>query len=527
MIGAAPARQTMAGPARGGTIHIAYTGNLVTLDPAQAVTAPDENTVNGVLFNGLYQFDRNSVPQLDLAAGPPKVSADQKIWTFTLKKGVQFSNGTEVTADDLAFSITRVLDPHLKPAVSWGQSTDEIFQGAMDFVSGKARSVSGIQVLDPYTIRFTLTQPVAILPYILAESFNMVVPKALVSKEGDVAFANQPVGTGPFTLQSWAKGRQAVFARNPHYFHPGKPYVDKVIIDVNVAASVLALRIEKGELDGAGDPANLNGADVLQARTDPRYTRYLIPTPMVDVAWLDLNTKLAPFDQPLIRQAIAMSIDRRHLVQLLSGQAVPATQLYVPLMPQHDPALDRQPLYPFDRQKAQALVKASGYHNQAITMFYANDRAWQVAIAPGIAQDLGRIGLNVNLRGITLNAMLTQGGALKGHHIDLADWGFDFPDAYDIYSGEYTCAANAVGGLGSAHYCDATADQLATQAQGLPLGEKRNVLMRQAQRRILQAASRVPLIYLKNTEIVSPKIGGFYYHPIFAWQFENYWRTSP
>lgn len=223
------ARPAAAGPVYGGTIHIAYAGGFKSLDPAQAVSY-DYLTLSGTLYNGLYQSDRHGVPQLDLAAGPPTISADRKTWTFTLRKGVRFTNGMEVTAADVAFSIQRVLDPHLKPAVSWGQTADEIFQGSPEFAAGKATSVSGIQVLGRYTIRFVLLHPIAILPYILATSYNFVVPKAVVTSESPAYFAAHPVGTGPFMLQSYQQGVRAVFVRNPHYFHAGKPYVDKIIV---------------------------------------------------------------------------------------------------------------------------------------------------------------------------------------------------------------------------------------------------------------------------------------------------------
>src|SRR5207248_10496701 len=142
---------------------------------------------------------------------------------FKLRKGVLFHNGMEMTADDVKFSITRALDPHLKPAPSWGQTQDAVFQGAQDFIKGKATSVSGIRVLDRYTIRFVLAEPVAVFPFILAQTYNMVVPRAVVSKESQSDFANHPIGTGPYILRSFAKDVRATFVRNPHYFRSGKP----------------------------------------------------------------------------------------------------------------------------------------------------------------------------------------------------------------------------------------------------------------------------------------------------------------
>src|SRR5579871_3212536 len=135
----ASARNATAGPVYGGTLRIGYTGNMITFDPAEA-GGYDWNIMCGTLYDGLYRFNRSGQPELDLAAQDPRISADRKTWTFTLRKGVRFSNGLEVTADDLAFSITRVLDPHLKPAVSWGQVADELFVGWQDFVHGIAKS---------------------------------------------------------------------------------------------------------------------------------------------------------------------------------------------------------------------------------------------------------------------------------------------------------------------------------------------------------------------------------------------------
>ena len=522
--GAAPLRHSTAAPTHGGTITVAFSGDFSTLDPTQATSEADEETVGGALFNGLYTYGANGAPQLTLAAAPPTISADKKMWTFTLRKGLTFSDGTPLTADDVAYSISRVLNPHTKPAPSWGQSSDEVFQGWQDYVSGKATSVTGIQVLNPTTIRFVLTQPIAIFPDILAESVNSTVPKALVEKEGDVAFAANPVGSGAYMLQTWQKGSQVVLVRNPHYFMAGKPYADKVVIQVDVPASVIALRVEKGEIDAAASANDLNGADILQAKADPTFAKYVYPVPISSSNWLAINVHSPVLASKTLRQAIAMAINRTRLVQLLRGSAVPAYQFYVPLMPQHDPTLDQHPVFAFDQQKASALVKASGYKGQAIELDYATDRNWQSSIAPGIQQDLQAIGINLVLHGIAHNEEYTIGAKFTGHDLMLADWGFDFPDAFDIYSGTYTCTSNAEGGIGLAHYCNPNSDKLVTQSEGLLLGPARNALLRQAQVGILQSAAMVPLIFLKPSELASPKLGGFYFQPQFGMKYEDYWK---
>lgn len=519
------ARQAAAGPVRGGTVHVAFAGGVATFDPAQSYNN-DWWLINGTLFNGLYQLDRNGVPQLDLAAAPPAISADHLVWTFKLRHGVLFHNGMEMTAYDLAFSITRTLDPHLKLAASWGQPTDDIFKGSHDFITGKAKSVAGIQALDRYTIRFTLNQPVAVFPYILASTFNMVVPRGVVMQESADYFPSHPIGTGPFMLQSWKPGVQAVFVRNPHYFRPGKPYLDKIVVDTNDPASLIALKVEKGELDGFGNSQDIAAADLEHALGDPTLAHYVVNSPSVLTGWLNLNVHAAPLDNAKLRQAIALAINRPHMVRLLAGTAVAANQLYIPLDPQHDPALDARPVYPYDVQRATALVKASGYKGQPITVLFANDTAFEINAAPAVQQDLQQIGLNVKLRGVSSTALHALQGPLNGAQISFQAFSADFPDAFDIYSVELSCSANAAGGSGAAHYCDPTADVLVNRAESLPLGAARDGLLRQAQMRMLQSATRIPLIYLKNIELASPRIGGFYYQPLFGWQYENYWLKS-
>lgn len=517
---ATPARSA-AGPRYGGTVEVAYTSDATSFDPAQAYSV-DWYIMNGTLFNGLYQFDRNAKPQLDLAAAAPTVSADQKTWTFQLRKGVLFSNGMELTAGDVKYSIMRTLDPHLKPAASWGEFSEPPFVGASDFIAGKTKDVPGIQVLGPYTIRFVLTQPTALFPYIMAESFNMVVPKAVVSKESEEAFNNNPIGTGPYILQSWTKGSKVVFVRNKHYFHTGKPYIDKIIVDLNTPSNLITLKIQKGEISGFGRPDQMSAADLQQVKGDPKYANWLKVTPVYTVDWLVANAKAVPTNNLKVRQAIAMAINRKRLVQLLGGQAIAAGNVYFPVDPQWDPALDAHPVYAYDPQSASATLKASGYKGQQVTLYFSNDYSYESGMSLGLQQQLQQIGLNVNLHGVSHTSLIALHGKPNGAALSNDDWTPDYFDGYDIYSNLMSCSGSSGAGAGS-YYCDPKADALVNQASTTPLGPARDALLRQAQRRILQSATMIPLIYVKSTEFVSPKVGGFYYLPLFGWQYENYW----
>lgn len=520
---AASARHAASGPVFGGALRVAYTSNMATMDPAQAYT-DDWWLINGAIFNGLYQYDRNGIPRLGLAAAQPTISTDGKTWTFKIRADARFSNGTPVTAADLKYGMMRTMNPHLKPATSWGQPFDAGIAGAPDYIAGKTKDISGIQVLDSHTIRFVLSSPIPNLPFVLAISPNAAIPEAVYSKYTPDQATIHPIGAGPYMLQTWQRGNQAVLVRNPYYFRKDRAYVDKIIAYENETPSLITLRIQKGEVDGFGNDQEVAASDLLNLRNDPKYSNYIVTAASAAVTWLDLDVRAHPLENVKIREAIAMAIDRTRLVQLLGGNAIPAYQMYLPLDTQHDPALDAQgSLYPYNPQKAAALVASSGYDHKQIAILYGSDQSYFAAMAPGIQQQLQQIGLNVNLRSVSYISLLALTAPLTGHQIDEQLWSMDYPDAYDVYYGAMGCIANGAGTYSGAKYCDPAADALIPQAQNYPLGPRRDALFRQAQARVLKGAAQIPLVFLKSTEIVSPKVHGFYYQPAFGWQFENYW----
>ena len=127
--------------------------------------------------------------------------------------------------------------------------------------------------------------------------------------------------------------------------------------------------------------------DIQQARQDPKYAHYLVQGPTVWLSWLNLNVHAAPLDNPKVRQAIAMAINRKKLVRLLGGLAAPTGNLYIPIYPQNDPRLDSAPVYAYDTNRAAALLKSSGYNGQPVTLLYPSDFGYNAGEATGIQQD--------------------------------------------------------------------------------------------------------------------------------------------
>jgi ABC-type transport system substrate-binding protein len=189
-----------AGPTTGGTVTVAFTEDPNSLDSILGYNLPAWQSLMN-LYRGLmiYEGDR-AVP--DMADGWPEISPDGLVYTFKIKPGIKFHNGREVEAADFKYSLERVLDPDW---ASWANYYLISLKGAQEVIDGQTKEVSGIEVLDKYTIRFTLTAPDMTFLNVLALPNNWVVPKEEVEKWGQ-EFERHPVGTGPFMLKEFVPG---------------------------------------------------------------------------------------------------------------------------------------------------------------------------------------------------------------------------------------------------------------------------------------------------------------------------------
>src|SRR5829696_1686513 len=142
-------------PQAGGEITVVYKDDLATLDPAIGYDWTNWPAIK-MVFDGLLDYDETTNITPRLAAALPEVNEDATVYTFTLREGVQFQNGRALTADDVVYSLTRVLDPATQ---SPGAGFYVGIQGAQDFIDGKATAVSGIEAVDPATVKFTLNSP--------------------------------------------------------------------------------------------------------------------------------------------------------------------------------------------------------------------------------------------------------------------------------------------------------------------------------------------------------------------------------
>ncbi len=436
------------GPQKGGEIIVAYKDDLATLDPAIGYDWTNWPAIK-LVFDGLLDYDSGTTITPRIAESLPEVNADATVYTFHLRKGVKFSNGRELVADDVVYSITRVLNPKTG---SPGAGFFVGIQGAQDFVDGKATSVSGIKAVDPYTVQFTLAAPDVTFLNKMALNFAFIVPKEEVEKAGE-NFGHAPVGTGPFTLKNWTSGQSLVFERNPNYFMPDLPLLDKITIRVGVEPDVALLQLEKGEIQLMGDPPP--GADWARISADAAWKDRLEKQPQVSTVYIAINTTVKPFDNVKVRQALNYAIDKQHIVQLLNGRATVANQVLPPLMPGYDKSYTG---YDYNPDKAKSLLSDAGFPNGFETSMECISVDPQPKLCESFQQDLAKIGIKLTINSLAAPNVIDDAGNGKSPLVWSGGLGWiqDYPDPDDFYGPILGCDSNVAGGWNWPRYCNQT-----------------------------------------------------------------------
>jgi peptide/nickel transport system substrate-binding protein/oligopeptide transport system substrate-binding protein len=438
-------------PQKGGEMIIAYKDDLATLDPAIGydwTNWPAEKLV----FDGLLDYDSGTTIEPRLAESLPEINADATIYTFKLRKGVKFSNGRELTADDVVYTLTRVLNPKTS---SPGAGFFNGIKGAQDFIDGKTTDVAGIKALDSYTVQFTLNAPDVTFLNKMALNFAFIVPKEEVDKAGE-NFGHATVGTGPYILKEWKSGQYLVFERNPNYFISDRPYLDKITIQVGVAPDVALLRLEKGEIQLMGDPPP--GADWARISADPAWKGRLEKQPQVSTIYIAINTTAKPFDNVKVRQALNYAIDKQHIIQLLNGRGTVANQVLPPLMPGYDKAYTG---YEYNPDKAKALLAEAGYPNGFETSIECISVDPQPKLCESFQQDLAKIGIKLSINTLAAPNVIDDAGNGKTPLTWSGGLGWiqDYPDPDDFYGPILGCGSNTPGGWNWSRYCNDTLDK--------------------------------------------------------------------
>jgi oligopeptide transport system substrate-binding protein len=469
-----------------------------TLDPI-IVSDIYSVAITRQLFDGLVQFDASLKP-LPALAEFWEASQEGRTWTFTLRRGVTFHHGREVTAQDVVYSFTRLLD--LKRPVNSAEFFRRI-RGARDFMQGKTTSVQGLKVVDRYTLQIVLEEPLAPFLAALGIANAAVVPQDEVEQLGD-RFGRAPVGTGPFKFVRWVPNQEIVLAANDNYYE-GRPFLDAVVFKI-VDGTTWEERFGeflKGHLEETIIPSEKTD----EVHVDPQYQKYQrIRKPTLSLLYIGFNTQLKPFDDRRVRQAFNYAVNKEAIVREITRMgSLPATGALPPGMPGHDPELQG---YAYDPAKAMQLLAEAGYPDGAgfpvVQLCSSAKSASSKAELAAYQRYLAHLGVKVDIHFVpdwpTFRAMLDQGKCAMFR----VRWYADIPDPDNMLSP----LLHSTGSFNVTFYRNPLVDQLLEQARKKLSYAQRIALYREVEHIVMDDAPWITQHYSVFEHLYQPYVRG-------------------
>ncbi|MCA9912875.1 MAG: ABC transporter substrate-binding protein [Anaerolineae bacterium] len=476
-------------PQNGGTLRAAWQSEWESLDPHVASSEATFQVLNNVLETlTFFDNDMNLIPWL---AESWERSDDGLTWTFYLREGVLFSNGREMTADDVVWSLQRLIDPEVASGNAWRIGTDTI-----------------IEAVDTYTVAITTSAPSATLPASIAanKSIAVMAPESV----NDEGFVDVPIGTGPFVIAEVEGTTRILLERNENYWQEGLPYLDAVEITPITDDAARELALEGGEVDWIFtiSPQNL---EALQADEN-----VIVETsPRLSYDYMGLNLMREPFNDVRVRQAIAYALDRNiicnfaffGLCEPIQGPTASGTAWYFPYSP-YDQNLDM----------ARSLLEEAGYADgfemtiNPVIGFEETIRGAQV-----IQQQLAAIGITVNVEPEESTIIIEKQGTGE---FDALMWSWlGLTDAEDYFYLQHRTGQ----GFNFTGYSNEEFDALVDEGRTLDSFEERYAVYEQANQILVDDAPYIYLYAKSEVKAWAPSVHGFAVRPDSAVNFWTVW----
>jgi oligopeptide transport system substrate-binding protein len=331
-----------------GVLNLWDTGPL-TLDPAISADMSSHTYVMQI-FSGLVRLDQelNIVPDI---AESWEESLDGKTYTFHLRQGVKFHNGRDVKAADFKYSWERACHPATGSGTAATYLGDIV--GAKDMLAGKTGEISGVEVIDDYTLQVTIDAPRAYFLDKLAYPTAFVVD--MVNVESGQNWWREPDGTGPFKLREWTPSQRLILERSQIYY--GEPAKLEQIIFHFLAGAPMAL-YETGQIDVT--LVSTSYIDQASDETNPLH-QGLAVTPELSLYYIGFNTAQPPFDDVNVRRAFCLAVNKEHIAEVILRDMVGvADGILPPGMPGYSESLEG---LDYDVEKAKELIAASKYED--------------------------------------------------------------------------------------------------------------------------------------------------------------------
>lgn len=498
--GAAPSG---AAPGGGKTLIYARAGESRKLDPVNEDSGESVKVIINI-FETLVTYDDQTADLVPALAETWEASADGKTWTFHLRKGVQFHDGTPCDAAAVVFSLERLILP----------DHPQLFDKVRPYAPTYQEDIAKVSAPDPATVVIELKQPSAVfLPNLAMFSASIVSPTA-VKAHGE-QFAIQPVGTGPYRFESWDRDKEIVLAANDRYWR-GRPQIDRVVF---IKVLEPALRIEQLRRGEVNFVDSIPPAEFRTLRGEPNLK--LLEADGMNVGYLAMNLDRPPLDDPDLRKAIALSINKQELISICFGGDATAAVNPVPreMRGWHADAIeDRTPDVAAAKKLVEDVARRRGLALPIPLNFFLMTSARPYMPEPQktasyLKQQLQAIGLEITLvpSEISQHFQRTSRGE---HDLCILGWSSDNADPdnflYQLFDIEQI---NDHGGNNVSRYRSPEAHALLMQGKHELDRARREALYHEVQAMIFRDIPVVPLVHLRQQVATAKHVHGFTLHP--------------
>lgn len=484
-----------------GYAYFRLESNPTTLDPALIVDV-DGGAIAAKLFNGLVRLgdDMEIAPDIALSW---VVSENALTYLFSLRDDVRFSSGRRVTATDFKYSFERVLDPETRSPNTW---IFEKLLGAREFMDGEADDVSGIHVIDDYTIEIRLSKSFSPFLGLLTMPAAYVVPLEEVLHQGQ-DFSSRPVGTGPFKLAEWLPNRHLRLDRTVGYFGQNAK-VTGIVYRIIPEELTAVAEFETGNLDVLTIPSSAY-ARYLKSE---KWNSLISSIKGTNTYYIGLNNSRPPFDDPELRRAVNLAVDRERILDTLYEGKGRLSRGPVP-----DILRDwKEPEgYSYDPEQARKIIASKrNLKGMKIKYFIAAGYQISVDIAEVVQSYLKDAGLEVEIRQLEWSAFKD---AVNRGEADMfwLSWWADYPDPENFlfplfHSSNLGPAGNRV------RYINPEVDRLVELGQHAPSLEQRNKWYSQAEEIIVHDAPWVFFWHRTDFVVRQPWVENYRIFPVYS-----------
>ena len=510
LLGGCGKRETPAAAGiRTGTLLVGNQNEPASLDP-HLLNAYTDMRIAMAVFEGLTVLDEKTATALPGAAERWDVSADGLTYTFYLRASGKWSNGERVTAADFAYSFRRILTPALGATYAymlWPIKNAEAFN------TGKVADFSavGVSVVDDLTLRLTLERPTAYLPALVTHSTWFPVPRGTVEKFGrmdarDTAWTRPGnlVGNGPYVLAEWKPNAHVTVTRNVHYWGNADNRIERVQFFPIEKADAEELSFRAGQLHVT---ASLPSSKIpVYRRQSPELLRI---EPELSTLYFNLNVTKPPLNNPKVRRALALAIDRGAIsARIYEGASLPAPTLVPPGCAGYTPPPGQRD----DFAAARALLAEAGFpegRGLPVLPFQVGNDDKGPKIAEAIqAMWLKELGVRVTIEQLEQKTLFQNQQSLA-HTVAALGWHADYADPYtflEIFRGGN---GNNWSGWANQEY-----DALLDEAGRTVDAARRFVLLQRAETILLEDAPLIPLVFRARTFALHPAVRNWQPSPL-------------